>query len=67
MLEGFDGFSCHYPCTDLILAAVQSSPPIEYLEVHVRLDRYDPPWCPPDQRVSIRMSELRQLCEELGK
>ena len=60
------GYSCHIPLVDEMIFAVNDNN-LKYLEVHVRLDRYDPPWCPTDQRVSIRMSELRALCKELGK
>lgn len=64
--EGFDGYSCHIPSWEHA-AFVAMSQPLDYLEVHVRLDTYDPAWEPPDQRVSITMSELRKLCKELGK
>jgi hypothetical protein len=35
------------------------------LEVHVRLDRYEPHYCPIDCAVSITMSELAELCRRL--
>jgi sialic acid synthase SpsE len=66
-LIGFDGYSCHIPLTENIIRHFGTVPGLEYLEVHVRLDKYDPAWDPVDQRVSITMSELRQLCKELGK
>jgi hypothetical protein len=38
----------------------------DFVEVHVRLDHYEPPhYCPIDTAVSITMSELAELCRRL--
>jgi hypothetical protein len=63
-VNGFDGYSCHIPCwrkpEDLLGTG------LKYLEVHVRLDHYEPPhYCPIDTAVSITMSELAELCRRL--
>ena len=62
----YDGWSCHEPFVDGIVNAV-SEARSEYLEVHVRLDRYEPHYCPIDVNVSITMSELAELCRRLKK
>jgi hypothetical protein len=62
-VKGFDGYSCHIPCWRW---PEQMSSNIRYLEVHVRLDHYEPPhYCPIDTAVSITMSELAELCRRL--
>jgi len=37
----------------------------DFVEVHVRLDRYEPHYCPIDTPVSITMSELAELCRRV--
>jgi sialic acid synthase SpsE len=64
LVKGFDGFSCHFPNWKIPWYVCKQTD-LDYLEVHVRLDKYRPAWEPPDQRVSITMKELRQLCKEL--
>jgi sialic acid synthase SpsE len=65
MVAGFDGYSCHIPEIHHILDITDVSG-IDYLEVHVRLDHYEPPhYCPIDTAVSITMSELAELCRRL--
>ena len=62
---GFDGYSCHIPNGHHIHFAVTHND-LKYLEVHVRLDHYEPPhYCPIDTSVSITMSELAELCQRL--
>lgn len=63
--KGFTGFSCHFPNVDKAARAA-TIPEFQYLEVHVRLDHYEPPhYCPIDTAVSITMSELAELCRRL--
>jgi sialic acid synthase SpsE len=64
LVKGFGGFSCHFPNWKIPWYVCKQMD-LDYLEVHVRLDKYEGGWCPPDQRVSISMKELRQLCKEL--
>jgi sialic acid synthase SpsE len=61
----FDGFSCHYPSVSIAHYMAVNSMNCKYLEVHVRLDRYEPHYCPIDTAVSITMSELAELCRRL--
>lgn len=64
-LGQFDGYSCHVPVVDGIVSSVVGGN-LKYLEVHVRLDHYEPPhYCPIDTAVSITMSELAELCRRL--
>jgi hypothetical protein len=59
----FKGISSHYP---VVFESIPTS--FEYLEVHVRLDHYEPPhYCPIDTAVSITMPELAELCRRLKK
>jgi N-acetylneuraminate synthase len=60
------GYSCHIPIWEHAAFAVEHHN-LEYLEVHVRLDRYEPHYCPIDVNVSITMSELAELCRRLKK
>jgi len=58
-LKGFDGFSSHFPCISI---PAEVAIGLQYLEVHVRLDKYEPPhYYPIDTNVSITMSELAEL------
>jgi|WetSurMetagenome_2_1015567.scaffolds.fasta_scaffold454833_1 sialic acid synthase SpsE len=59
----FKGVSSHYP----FAKPNDSWTLLEYLEVHVRLDKYEPHYCPIDTAVSITMSELAELCRRLKK
>jgi hypothetical protein len=61
--EGFCGVSSHYP--DINVVEKWARQGLEYLEVHVKRDNYDPAWCPRDNYVSITMSELAELCRRL--
>lgn len=64
-IKRFDGYSCHIPVVDGIISSVVGGD-LKYLEVHVRLDHYEPPhYCPIDTAVSITMSELAELCRRL--
>jgi hypothetical protein len=60
------GYSCHIPIWQHAAFAVEQHN-LKYLEVHVRLDRYEPHYCPIDVNVSITMSELAELCRRLKK
>jgi hypothetical protein len=63
-VDGFDGYSCHIPCWRKPEDFLGTG--LKYLEVHVRLDHYEPPhYCPIDTAVSITMSELEELCRRL--
>jgi hypothetical protein len=61
--EKYCGVSSHYP--DINFDEVWGNQGIQYLEVHVKRDEYNPPWCCPDNAVSITMSELEELCRRL--
>jgi sialic acid synthase SpsE len=61
--EQYCGVSSHYP--DINVVEKWAKQGIEYLEVHVKRDNYDPAWCCPDNHVSITMSELAELCRRL--
>lgn len=61
--EPLIGISSHFPQ----ILAQYGHPKTEYLEVHVRLDCYEPHYCPIDCAVSITMSELAELCRRLKK
>lgn len=63
-LKGMEGYSCHIPNVGHIFD-VAGFPNIEYLEVHVKRDVYDPPYCPIDNAVSITITELEELVERL--
>lgn len=63
-LKGLDGFSSHFPNTVVMETAILIHN-LPYLEVHVRLDKYEPHYCPIDTAVSITMSELAELCRRL--
>lgn len=59
---GYNGYSCHIPnWKHAAFAATHND--LGYLEVHVRLDKYEPPYCPIDTSVSITMSELAKLVQ----
>jgi hypothetical protein len=66
-VEGFDGYSCHIPAIRELIGLIIGGAKIDYLEVHVRLDHYEPHYCPIDNAVSITMSELAELCRRLKK
>jgi hypothetical protein len=62
----YRAYSCHIPwIEDPITWAADGC--LDYLEVHVRLDKYEPHYCPIDTAVSITMSELAELCRRLKK
>lgn len=63
---GYEGLSSHFPDPYLDQRLVEWGS-FEYLEVHVKRDEYNPAWCPPDNSVSITMSELAELCRRLKK
>lgn len=63
-VKGFDGFSSHFPNWKIPWYVVKNND-LDYLEVHVRLNKYHPNWEPLDQRVSITMKELGKLCREI--
>jgi hypothetical protein len=58
--KGFDGFSSHYPVTGIPVKMVKDYN-LEYLEVHVKMNDYNPPYCPIDNAVSITVMELEEL------
>ena len=58
----FLGVSSHYPDINVV---EKWGKQVDYLEVHVKRDNYDPAWCCPDNHVSITMSELAELCRRL--
>jgi len=61
---GMWGYSCHIPEFGHLSNICVNK--MTYLEVHVRLDHYEPPhYCPIDTAVSITMSELAELCRRL--
>lgn len=64
-LSSYDGFSSHWPDIDFVTEVMTYNPELKYLEVHVRLDKYEPHYCPIDTKVSITMGELKELCERL--
>lgn len=57
------GVSSHYPDTNVVENWTNQG--LTYIEVHVRLDKYDPHYCPIDTPVSITMSELAELCRRV--
>jgi sialic acid synthase SpsE len=61
----FCGVSSHYPDVNVVEKWAKQG--LDYLEVHVKRDNYDPAWCCPDNHVSITMSELAELCRRLKK
>lgn len=62
--KGYEGVSSHIPCWRYPERFKETG--CKYLEVHVRLDHYEPPhYCPIDTAVSITMSELAELCRRL--
>lgn len=76
----FSGFSSHY--TTLTPPIVAAARGCEYIEVHVKLDKYSPKistdlskkldkhqesWKPIDDAVSINMSQLSLLCKIIRK
>jgi sialic acid synthase SpsE len=66
LVKGFDGFSSHFPNWETPWYVIKQNPDLEFLEVHVRRDCYgDCAYEPIDVRVSITMSELKELCEAL--
>jgi sialic acid synthase SpsE len=63
---GYKGYSCHIPNWKHAAFAVEHNG-LDYLEIHVRLDEYEPHYCPVDAHVSITMSDLAMLCQRLKK
>lgn len=63
----FRGYSCHIPEIEHIIDFVSKYPTLDIIEVHVKRDEYNPPWCCPDNNVSITMSELAELCRRLKR
>jgi N,N'-diacetyllegionaminate synthase len=57
------GFSSHYPDWQVPLRAVRKG--ANYLEVHVKLDRYGDGWVPIDNAVSLKMKDLKRLVQEI--
>lgn len=55
----FKGYSSHYP--SIIVPLVAAARGAQYIEVHVKMDRYDPPWTPIDDAVSITFPQLGEL------
>jgi sialic acid synthase SpsE len=62
--KGFDGASCHYPTIEDALDFVRLG--AEILEVHCMRDSYnDDSFEPIDCKVSLRMSELKELVRKI--
>jgi len=61
----FIGVSSHYPNVPTLLYWAQQG--LQYMEVHVKRDEHYGGWCPPDNNVSITMSELGDLCDFVGE
>jgi sialic acid synthase SpsE len=59
-----DGYSCHIPSATHAAFTVKQLK-LDYLEMHVRLNKYSPNWEPTDQRVSVTINELNKLCEAI--
>lgn len=55
----FGGYSNHYPSISIPLAAAARG--AEYIEVHVKQDKYPKDYKPIDDAVSITFSELKEL------
>ncbi len=66
-MNGFDGFSCHYPNIQIPIEVCKKFTNVKFIECHVRLDHYfgDGSYEPIDQRVSITMSDLRELVKQI--
>lgn len=58
--ELYRGYSSHYP--SIVPPLVAAARGCEYIEVHIKLDRYHPKWVPVDDAVSISISQLTELC-----
>lgn len=57
--EPYDGYSNHYPSISIPLAAAARG--AEYIEVHVKQDKYPKGYKPIDDAVSITISDLKEL------
>lgn len=57
--EPYDGYSNHYPSISVPLAAAARG--AEYIEVHVKQDKYPKGYKPIDDAVSLTFSDLKEL------